>query len=306
MQPEFVVSIPAFIKAQQTPDGRRKISFEASNELPDLEGDVILQQALLGSVDQFLHGHIDLDHLSEIGDRHGLNPAEYIIGKPTNVFDMGDGRTGVEGELVTGNPHADTIWEELNRTPPAPWRASIFGYPIEGGLIDVRINKSVNPRGATRFLVMNLAWKSIALTKSPVNNSITGNARIIKSTVFAKAYNDYVTKQYGFPSTVPTLQTHAAFDDNIQSLGLPLPHNVSDEHPNTADGPALHKPRNRLELMGHFTHHLQKGACPHNPFKKAASNSVYAFREHFVGCCGMDYHDADIHALALMRLLHRH
>lgn len=297
--PEFVVSIPAFIKAQTTADGRRKISFEASNELPDLEGDVILQQALLGSTDAFLRGHIDLDHLSEVGDRYDLNPVEYVIGKPTNVFDMGDGRTGVEGELNAGNPHADKIWEELNRTPPVPWRASIFGYPIDGGLVDVRINKSINARGATRYLVTHLSWKSIALTQSPVNSSITGNARIIKSQVFAKAFQDHIAKEYGFAGTIPSIRARATLNNNVESLGLPVPDN-------TIDTPVLHKPRNRLELMGHFTHHIQKGACPHNPFKKSSANSVYSFREHFIGCCGMPYHDADLHSLALMHLLRRH
>lgn len=304
--PEYIISIPLLVKAHESADGKRKISFEASNESPDLEGDVILQEALLGSAHTFLKGQIDLDHLSETGDRYGLNPQEYVIGRPTGVFDMGNGRTGVEGELFKGNKHADTVWEELNRNPPEPWKASIFGYPLEDGLVDVRLNKSIDPKGATRFLVKRLSWASVALTKSPVNDSIAGNARIIKSMVFAKAYHDHLVKGYGFPDTIPSIQTRAVENDNIQSLGLPLPHNANHPEENVANGPELHKPRNRVELMGHFTHHLQKGACPHNPFKKAASNSVYAFREHFMGCCGMDYHDADIHALALMRLLHRH
>ena len=46
-------------------DGRRIIEFECSNSECDLEGDVILQKALMDSKDSFLRsGHLDLEHYS--------------------------------------------------------------------------------------------------------------------------------------------------------------------------------------------------------------------------------------------------
>ncbi len=317
---DYIIEIPAFVKASLSSDGTRKITFEASNESVDSEGDLIKQAALLGSAQTFLKGHIDLDHLSEIGDRYGLNPREFVVGRPLRVFDMGAGRTGVEGELFKGNPHADTIWEELNQNPPQAWRASIYGFPMgDEGLIDVRKNNlSDNPYGATRFIVEKMVWKSIALTKSPVNDSITGTARIIKSKSFlARIAKDYGSYSTSYTSMLPSLTSTPVVSDNIPGLepGVLRPRdtNIATNALYPKDGdvaPAsyapLHRPRNRTELMGHFTHHIQKGMCKHNSLAKATANSVYSFREHFMNCCGCDYHDADMLALAMMHLLKRH
>src|SRR5271166_4244428 len=100
------VSFPALIKAHVGADGKRHIELEASNSFKDTEGDVILQEALLSSSDTFLKsGHIDIDHMSELGKNPAYaflgikNPDEWIIGLPTKVFDMGDTRTGIQAEI---------------------------------------------------------------------------------------------------------------------------------------------------------------------------------------------------------------
>ena len=317
---EYCIEIPAIVKAHKTADGTRKISFEASNESVDSEGDLIKQAALLGSAEIFLRGKIDLDHLSEIGQRYGMNPNEFIVGEPVSVFDMGSGRTGVTGTLYKGNPHADKIWEDLNNPNAQPWRASIYGFPHpDGGLIDVRKASNYdNPHGATRFVVEKMIWRSIALTQSPVNSAITGNARIIKSSSFfarlEKAYGSYGTS---YTSMLPSLTTTPVVSDNIDGLqagdirgpqGSVAPNALYGKDGDTAPASyaPLHRPRNRTELMGHFTHHIQKGMCKHNSLAKATANSVYSFREHFMNCCGCDYHDADMLALAMMHLLKHH
>ncbi len=317
---EYIVDIPAIVKAHKTENGARKISFEASNETVDSEGDVILQKALLESANTFLKGFVDFDHLGEIGARYSLNPQDYIVGRPTRVFDMGNKRTGVEAELFKGHPKADEIWEDLTKGRGEPWRESIYGFPHpDGGLVDIRKSQDIeNPYGATRFLVNRLVWKSIALTQVPVNFSITGNARIIKSSSFfarlEKAYGSYGTS---YTSMLPSLTSTPVVSDNIPGLepGVLRPRdtNIATNALYPKDGdvaPAsyapLHRPRNRTELMGHFTHHIQKGMCKHNSLAKATANSVYSFREHFMNCCGCDYHDADMLALAMMHLLKRH
>src|ERR1700743_2718026 len=95
-----IVDFPILIKAATTAEGRRMIEVEASSEECDSEGDVILQKALLGSAKSFVRtGHID--HISEMGERMGIpNPESYIIGHPTEVKDIGGGRTSVVAEIM--------------------------------------------------------------------------------------------------------------------------------------------------------------------------------------------------------------
>ena len=85
LQDGYIVEIPCIVKAKASTDGKRLVSVEASSEAVDSEGDVILQKALLDSSKSFVAtGHIDIDHLSELGDRLGIaNPTSYIIGRPT-------------------------------------------------------------------------------------------------------------------------------------------------------------------------------------------------------------------------------
>jgi len=303
-----IIEIPMIVKAGPVmADGTRKISFECSNEVPDSEGDIIQKKALLDSADYFLkQGHIDLDHLSEIGQRYGLNPKEYVIGRPTRVFDLGDNRTGVEAVLVKGNPHADTIWNELHSEPPVVYKASIYGFPKPGndGIIDVRDYPQEDTQGATRYIVRAITWKSLALTKSPVNTAILHNVQIIKSMdAFMKANAEYLAKTYGFSemsdiSLGPTIQNGGTGNSGINPMGFPSGGTPSQ---NVAPNGFLHPPRNRVEVLGHYTHHILKGHCPHNSIAKA--NSVYSFREHFKTCCGLPHDEADIVALALMYLL---
>jgi hypothetical protein len=92
--------LPVLIKARTDGD-RRLVEVEASNEEKDSEKDIIKQFALLDSAASFVAtGHLDIDHYSEIGERLGMaNPTDYIVGVPTEMKDLGKGRTGVLGEL---------------------------------------------------------------------------------------------------------------------------------------------------------------------------------------------------------------
>lgn len=285
----FCISLPVVVKATSTSDGRRLIELEASNQVCDSEGDVILQQALLGSAKSFLaKGVIDIDHLSEIGHRvpnlpHP--PAYYVIGRPAEVKDLGDGRTAVKAELFQpndSNPAAaksEEVWNSLTTDPPTPWRASIYGFPTNDGYLDVRACKSgsVETYGATRYLVSKMDWRSLALTRRPVNDAITGTARIVSEKALAKALSAF--KSYADP-----IQTGSPSGDFIANNML--------------------APRTREELKGaHWVEHIKKGRCPHAG--GSMGNAVATFREHFCNCCCMDPWQADINALALMYLLKR-
>lgn len=305
-----IIEIPMIVKAGPVlADGTRKITLEASNSEIDSEGDQILQKALLDSADYFLkHGFIDISHLGEIGERYGVNPKDYIVGRPLRVWDMGGGRTGVDAILFKGQKEADTVWSELTAEPPVTtWRASIYGLPLMGGdgIVDVRSNPhEPNPQGASRYIVKALQWKSLALTKSPVNESIKHNVTILKSLpAFMKSNAEYLAKTYGFSemsdiSLGPTIQNGGTGSGGLNPMGFPSGGTPSQ---NVAPNGFLHPPRNRVEMLGHYTHHISKGHCPHNSITKA--NSVYSFREHFKTCCGLPHDEADIVALALMYLL---
>lgn len=278
------ISIPTIVKASLQ-DGRRIIECEASCQATDLQGDVVLQKALLQAAPGFLaKGTIDQDHLSEIGSRLNPpipNPLSYIVGRPLEVKDIGGGRTSVVSELhksrAGSTSVADQIWESLQADPPVPWRASIFGYPTMDGFIDCSILKAgsgVETYGATRYLITALSWKSLALTLSPVCDGIENAARIVTAKAFIKSMT---AKSMSLaPSTSPAEEMFANY---------------------------MFPPRSRDELLGQYYTHICKGNC--NQAGGANGNSVFSFRQHFTACCGMDVFQADIASLALMHLLKR-
>ena len=277
----YLIDLPMLVKA--TPhDGRRIVEVEASNEAVDSEGDVVLQKALLDGAVEFLNkGHLDIDHLSEIGSRIGIrNTAEWIVGVPLEVRDMGKGRTVVRGELHKEVPgkvsKADELWESLMRDPPVRWRASIFGYPKgPNGFVDASIEKCAEAPDALRYVVKSLDWRSLAFTRNPINDSITGSARIVT----AKSHIAEMILKGG-----------GAYGDLVAP-------------PLSMTGGSFFPPRNRFELTAHHDSHIAKGKCPHAGDNTALGRSVASFRQHFMKCCGMDHGASDIHALALMQAL---
>lgn len=276
------VQLPAIVKAH-TDGERRIVEVEASNEVCDSEGDVILQQALLGSANSFVkNGHLDIDHISEIGDRLGIaRPSDYIVGIPTEVKDLGNGRTGVIGELRRGCVKAEELWDGITATPPVRWQASIYGFPVPGQVVDARVAKSQDMQGATRFLVKALDWRSLAFTRHPINTAITGAAHIVT----AKSMLAFMKSR--MPSLLGDL---SKAEDQMAVLPPSIPNLILP-------------PRNREELMGHYYYHMQQGRCPQAGMHNG--NSVFNFRNHFMLCCGELEWEADIQALALMHLLKR-
>jgi hypothetical protein len=210
------------------------------------------------------------------------------VGKPLEVTDIGGGRTSVVCELNQG-AEASAIWKGLIEDPPVNWRASIYGFPPDQhGFIDTRFEKCPEVPNATRYVVKALDWRSLALTTRPVNEAITHSARIVSVKAFIKSHVPEFVKD----ETLRYQQLAAA-------QGLPTP----------PAGPvvmeSLLPPRNRVELLGHLSHHANVGRCPFCGPDTVMGRSVLGFREHFINCCGCDYDDADTKALALMQLLKR-
>jgi hypothetical protein len=187
----IVAQIPCVIKAR-APDvsGRRIVVVEASTEQVDLDGDVILQQALMKSANAFVaNGHFDIDHLSEFGARLGIaNPASYIIGRPLEVTAESGGRTFVRGEIARSSDgkfdpavnRYDEFWASLQCDPPVRWFSSIYGFPSD--LEDCKAGSC--PSGATRYVIKSLDWRSLAFTRNPKNTALSSPARIVTAKAF--------------------------------------------------------------------------------------------------------------------------
>lgn len=267
-EPLFIHFNDCIVKSR--PDAtRRLIEIEASSEQRDLEGDVILQEALLNSADSFIkNGHTDVDHLSEIGARYGIaNPSSYIIGHPLEVTDLGNQRTGVVIEIMQSNDGStdiqknkyDEFWDSLQKN--TRWMASVFGYPIHGLIDDC--SEVACSHGATRYLIKGLDWRSIAVTKNPMNQTLTGNAKIIT----AKAQIEHLQKSMDYPLTADSMPVYTA-------------------------------PRSMDEIWGSYERHIAKD-CP----MSGGVNTRMAFKAHFQGCCGLDTEQSNILAHALMMML---
>lgn len=256
-----VARIPALVKAR-LPDssGRRIVEVEASCEKIDFDGDVVLQEALLGSAASFIAtGHLDIDHKSEFGMRLGIpDPASYIVGRPLDVTKGPDGRTFVTGQISksrlgmhdTARHRYDELWDALQQDPPVVYYASIYGFPTDYD------SCGTNPQacaaaGATRLVIKGIDWRSLAFTRTPKNTSLQSPATIVT----AKAYVLELAKAM---NPAPTIA---------------LPNTMQDVWAQHKDCPQC-----------------GVGAVP----------SLLGYRQHFAKCAGMTDGVADVTAHAMM------
>ena len=309
-----IIELPMFIKAS-TQDGRRIVELEASNEGVDLEGDKIAQSALMKSRDSFLRsGHLDIEHYSEIGDRLDPpipNPASYIVGRPIDVVDLGNGRTGVVGEIAKSADGSyrpdlykyDMLWESLNRNPPVKWLASIYGYPIPEEVIDCSATTCNN--GATRYYVAGIDWRSLAFCKNPMNNHIVGAARVVSQKAFVTA----LSKANGFfPDGSDIFGANSA-EPMLASMVGGLPGSVGGSAIQANDDPQAHTPTAPMncpasidEMWGEYQRHILRD-CP--AYDMTIGNTLGFFRDHYMQCRGLPFDKADILAHALSYLVKR-
>lgn len=210
----IVMRVPAVIKALPTEaGGRRIVEVQASSEVMDVDGDVVLQDGLLKSASSFVNtGHLDIDHLSEFGYRLGIpDPSSYIVGRPLDVRAGPNNTTFVEGEIskaIDGRVDParnrfDEFWMSLQREPPVTWFSSIYGWPTD--LEDFSKSAS-NSSGITRFLIKSLDWRSLAFTRSPKNTALNSPAKIVS----AKAYMIELAKSFAAGGSSPVVPADMA------------------------------------------------------------------------------------------------
>jgi hypothetical protein len=282
MKPEaLIVQMPILIKAHLEKGGRRIITFEASSASKDYEGDVIEQGALLNSADYFIkNGFLDVDHYCELGRNPeyswlGIkNPESWIVGKPLDVYDLGNYRTGVKAEIKSGPVHDplvnkyDWLWQQLHNEQ-GEWKASVFGYPgadTEEGGCTIGTDGHVC---ATRFLVKSFRWHSTALTRNPINKSLKHSVQIVTAKSFAKIMNPKMghidVKPIG-----PIARSEAQFT--------------------------------RTAIRKAFTNHIAVN-CPETDSGKDIC--VDTLTKHFLKCENLSYFLADMYALATSELILR-
>lgn len=156
---------------------------EASNENLDLQNQIVLQNALMESKDEFLKGGvISFDHLHKRRDEKGnvISDPSMVIGEPIDVtFDEATKKTIVKGKLYATNEKAQEIIKML-KAGSTRVRASVGG-------IFPQIVKNVKT-GVEK--ITHVLWNDLALTTSPVNNTV-GNAVFAKSMTAAE-FVDYL------------------------------------------------------------------------------------------------------------------
>lgn len=151
-------------------DGNYIFQVEASNENVDFQDQVVLQEALLKSKDNFLkNGVISYDHLHRRKDQDGnmISDPSMIIGEPIDVWTVGN-KTFVKGILYKANEMAQEV-VKLLKSGSTRIRASV------GGLFP----KVVKGKDGVEKIV-SVLWNDLALTPCPVNNTV-GAASFAKS-----------------------------------------------------------------------------------------------------------------------------
>lgn len=156
---------------------------EASNENLDIQNQIVLQRALMESKDEFLKGGvISFDHLHKRRDEKGnvISDPSMVIGEPIDVyFDEENKKTIVKGKLYSNNDKAKDLIKML-KAGSTRVRASVGGiFPQVVKNLKTGVEK-----------VTHVLWNDLALTTSPVNNTV-GSAVFAKSMTAAE-FVDYL------------------------------------------------------------------------------------------------------------------
>ena len=164
-------------------DGNVIFTVEASNENLDIEGQRVLQAALLNTKDYFLKsGVVSKDHKHRKMNKNGTFDIDedYVIGEPMDVFVDGTS-TLVRGKLYVDNEYAQKFIKLLD-AGSSRVKASV------GGLVP-RVKK-VLENGREVGNIESVLWDDLALTIAPVNPTVepaVSMAKSLTSVEFVKA-----------------------------------------------------------------------------------------------------------------------
>lgn len=161
--------MPMLIKAEES--GKDWLVYlQASNELQDQDGEVILSEALKKAADYYVsHGVLSWDHKHK-----ELNDPSYIIGEPTDVSFSGSNETLIKGRLYKENRRAQGVMENI-LSDSSRLGASVGGYVLQ---------KSKQDGVST---VSTVYWDETAITHKPVNDHTLGKVSRSPFQEFMKA-----------------------------------------------------------------------------------------------------------------------
>jgi len=172
---------------QTDEEGNFLFDVEASNENLDLEGQRILQRALLASKDYFLtNGVISKDHLhKKVEKGRYVNDEEFVIGEPISVYTVGKS-TRVKGKLYRKNKHAKKFIELLESG------SSLVKASVAGILPKIVQNVKDKTENVVSFL-----WNDVALTIAPVNYTVQGATGILAKSLSSYDFVKALQAGYG-------------------------------------------------------------------------------------------------------------
>lgn len=156
---------------------RSVIYIEASNQMIDVQNDIVLQKALRDEAENFLKkGVISWDHLHKIEK----NP-RYICGEPLDVAFPKDGRTLVKARMYPDNEYGQSILS-LAKSESTRLGASV------GGAILQRTKAYVSSLKKSVQAIVKVLWDEVAVTHRPVNEDTLGRVTYVPFDDFAKSF----------------------------------------------------------------------------------------------------------------------
>jgi len=161
------------LKATPVTEGRdRFVYIEASNQMRDLQGEIVLAKALAESADYYLKfGNLDLEHYTQIGAKKGIpNYESFEIGRPIEVRVQND-VTFVKGQIFCGQgpaaERANQFWSSITDiSPPQRWYPSVGGGVADKGV-------GTDARGNKVAVIRQVRWTNIGFSKTPVNPTLS-------------------------------------------------------------------------------------------------------------------------------------
>lgn len=182
----WILDQPCMKASPSTEGDDRFVYFEPSTDDLDSQREIVNRDALAKSAQYYLKfGNVDIDHLSLIGVRLGMTPAEaklYEIGYPVSV--TVEPSVMVKAAIYRGDSEqarqANIFWDSLTKqNPPKRYYPSIGGKSLE---------KICGDDGCE---IKRLAWNNTAMVSQPsvpVNRAVR-SVSIIAPDVFVKAIN---------------------------------------------------------------------------------------------------------------------
>ena len=219
---------------------------EASNENLDLQNQIVLQRALMESKDEFLKGGvISFDHLHKRKDENGnvISDPSMVIGEPIDVyFDKDNKKTIVKGKLYANNEKAKDLIKML-KAGSTRVRASVGGiFPQVVKNLKTGVEK-----------ITHVLWNDLALTTSPVNNTV-GSAVFAKSMTAAE-FVDFLPVEIK-KALSAGYNTDSATKTGGEAL---IPEDTSTKTVDVSNTQAINKAENEEEVVERLVDLAKKG-----------------------------------------------